>query len=903
MEVDQNLIAAVKKIGINDTGLYQWDGKSLHSLYGNVRIQEYTGMSREEFDAVVQGDFVNMVVKEDREKSMRQLNEMVKNQESGVFSFRIYHKDRFMTWLRVEAKYMGEMNGEPVIMAYFSSLSGEEAVFETLVDRLNDIIYVIDKQSHELLYMNDYALKTSDYRNYVGMKCHKYLNNIDEPCPWCSLPMIKNGKAHVAENYVPPQGRWYEHDVFDINWYNYDAAAFYLTDITEKKNLEKIKVKGQYQRILNANPDALALYAANLTRNTIGDGQCSSRAVWNRIDLDNCDSFFASVEKMIMDKAIQQRFAMVFKQKALLEEYYKGITEETIVYPILNHLGEKMWIKGTVSMVENPVNNDIEAVIYAVNVTHNKKLEKVVQRITLDDYDFVALIDRRKKTVEQIMMSEKSDIVRSYETVDYNTVLKQLMIGKTNPAETQNHLDKLQYANILKKLETDGSVIYPYTSFSAKKQPLRKQLKFIWLAEARDFILMTRTDITAAYQEEQRQLERLTETMKKLEIANNAKTDFVSRISHDIRTPISAIVSMTQFAKEDIDHKDQLMDDIKKIEGSNAFLMSLINDILDVSKIDSGKMELYPEPYPYEEYIANVSGMFAPMCADKGLTFKILNNRSIGATAIVDKVRLNQITMNLLSNAVKYTPKGGTVTYDSQTQRLPGNKVKVQFTISDTGIGMSEEFQKRMFEEFTQEDSEYRKEHGVSGTGLGLAIVKRIIDLMNGTIEVWSRLNEGTSVTVTLVLPSGTAPMVQGESKTLSASLNLPHRLNLSILVVEDNEINREIAARILNHLGAETEFAFNGAEGAEKFRVSKKGQYDVILMDIQMPVMDGFEAAGQIRRMDRSDAGTVPIIAMSANVFDTSIQAAKKAGMNDYLTKPVDPEKVYEVLSKYQKK
>jgi len=584
-------------------------------------------------------------------------------------------------------------------MAYFSSLSGEEAVFETLVDRLNDIIYVIDKQSHELLYMNDYALKTSDYRNYVGMKCHKYLNNLDEPCPWCSLPMIKNGKAHVAENYVPPQGRWYEHDVFDINWYNYDAAAFYLTDITEKKNLEKIKVKGQYQRILNANPDALALYAANLTRNTIGDGQCSSRAVWNRIDLDNCDSFFASVEKMIMDKAIQQRFAMVFKQKALLEEYYKGITEETIVYPILNHLGEKMWIKGTVSMVENPVNNDIEAVIYAVNVTHNKKLEKVVQRITLDDYDFVALIDRRKKTVEQIMMSEKADIVRSYETVDYNTVLKQLIIGKTNPTETQNHLDKLQYANILKKLETDGSVIYPYTSFSAKKQPLRKQLKFIWLAEARDFILMTRTDITAAYQEEQRQLERLTETMKKLEIANNAKTDFVSRISHDIRTPLSAIVSMTQFAKEDIDHKDQLMDDIKKIEGSNAFLMSLINDILDVSKIDSGKMELYPEPYPYEEYIANVSGMFAPMCADKGLTFKILNNRSIGATAIVDKVRLNQITMNLLSNAVKYTPKGGTVTYDSQTQRLPGNKVKVQFTISDTGIGMSEEFQKRMFEE------------------------------------------------------------------------------------------------------------------------------------------------------------------------------------------------------------
>ena len=227
--------------------------------------------------------------------------------------------------------------------------------------------------------------------------------------------------------------------------------------------------------------------------------------------------------------------------------------------------------------------------------------------------------------------------------------------------------------------------------------------------------------------------------------ANRAKTEFVSRISHDIRTPLGIISNMTEFALADLKNEAALIDDLNKIRTSNAFLLSLINDVLDISKVDSGSIELHPEPYFCEEHIANITNLLRPMCEQKGLHCVITCRRRIQRGIFVDKVRLNQIILNLLSNSVKYTPSGGTVSYISDSEELPGGQMRFGFEIRDTGIGMSEEFQKHMFEPFTQEYENPGREKNVSGTGLGLYIAKNIVDSSGGKIGFSSRQGQGTS--------------------------------------------------------------------------------------------------------------------------------------------------------------
>lgn len=236
-------------------------------------------------------------------------------------------------------------------------------------------------------------------------------------------------------------------------------------------------------------------------------------------------------------------------------------------------------------------------------------------------------------------------------------------------------------------------------------------------------------------------------------MANNAKSEFLSRISHDIRTPISAIISMTEFAREDMGDAEKLLKDIDAISASNKFLLSLINDILDISKIDSGKMELYPECYSFDEFAKSICGIFIPLCQQKKIDFRIISGESAGQGIIVDKVRFNQVALNILSNAVKYTPQGGRIVYTSRSELLTEDKVRCVYTVQDTGIGMSEAFQKNMFEPFVREESQKNGKNALTGTGLGLAIVKKILDLMGGTIAIQSRCGEGTTVTVSIVLP------------------------------------------------------------------------------------------------------------------------------------------------------
>jgi len=386
---------------------------------------------------------------------------------------------------------------------------------------------------------------------------------------------------------------------------------------------------------------------------------------------------------------------------------------------------------------------------------------------------------------------------------------------------------------------------------------------------------------------------QLEEAVQAAETANRAKGEFLSRISHDIRTPIGAILNLTDFAREDLGDGEKLGNDIDKIATSGRFLLSLINDVLDISKIDSGKIELKYEPYRYADYLDEIRNIFLPMCEEKNLTGEVKEGESAFAIMQTDRVRVNQITLNILSNAVKYTPSGGRVRFASSLRASEEGGGLLHIEVEDTGIGMSREFQKVMFDEFAQEKNNPLRENVMTGTGLGLPIVRKLVTLMGGTIDIRSDLGEGTTVSIDLPVARAEENLPAGERAAQAQEL-----LHKRILMAEDNEINVEIALRIFESMGVEVYHAPNGREAVTLFEASEPGFFDAVFMDIQMPVMNGYEAAAGIRALRRADAQAVPIIAMTADAYSEAREKAAGAGMTGFVTKPLRMEELRSCLA-----
>ena len=390
--------------------------------------------------------------------------------------------------------------------------------------------------------------------------------------------------------------------------------------------------------------------------------------------------------------------------------------------------------------------------------------------------------------------------------------------------------------------------------------------------------------------------------LQEAERISNAKLGFISRLSHDIRTPIGIINNMTDFALEDIDNKEKVQDDLMKIRSATKYLLSLINDVLDLSKIESGKIELHPEPYTFKDFMQYLGTLIQSMCDEKGITFKIESEHVVDPI-YVDKIRFNQIGMNLLSNAVKYTPPGGTITYINDAVLLSDTQARLRVTVKDTGIGMSQEFLKKIFSPYSQElDNPLRDEATVS-TGLGMSIVAKLIDLMNGKITIDSEVGKGTTVTWEAVLPHHIEAAAKGAESAEQKTPAETGKLSGRVLLVEDNEINSMIADRLLEDIGIATDCESNGKDGVSRFNHSPLGFYDAILMDIQMPVMNGIDAVKAIRKLSREDACTIPVYALTADAYSDLNDKLDEYGFNGLLLKPMDRASLYTTLSTHMKK
>lgn len=387
------------------------------------------------------------------------------------------------------------------------------------------------------------------------------------------------------------------------------------------------------------------------------------------------------------------------------------------------------------------------------------------------------------------------------------------------------------------------------------------------------------------------------------ENASQAKTAFLSNMSHDIRTPMNGIIGMTNMAKKYRDDPEKLYNCLEKISINSEHLLTLINDVLELARVESGKTTLEKDIFDIREISRTCIAVISSYVSNREIS--IVEEYAPIDTPFVytDSLRMRQVILNVMSNAVKYTPDGGTITlkFDSDVSD-DGKTLLARMTCSDTGIGMSEEFLKTIFEPFAQEnDHDARTQY--KGTGLGMAIVKQLMDLFGGKVDVTSKQGMGTTIVLTFPLEIAVSPESQSgesESNVSVSSDELPKGLRL--LLVEDNEVNLEIAMDMLENLGCEIETARDGLDAVEKFKSFEPGYIKCILMDVMMPRMNGYEATKAIRALDRPDAKSIAIIAMTANAFAEDIRMSHEAGMNDHISKPIEIKRVVDAINKHVK-
>ena len=441
------------------------------------------------------------------------------------------------------------------------------------------------------------------------------------------------------------------------------------------------------------------------------------------------------------------------------------------------------------------------------------------------------------------------------------------------------------------------SVVTVFVGWFLLRQKQRQELQAEKEANLR--LEQYNIQLTQANDELRRAQDIAAEALQSAERASKAKTDFLSNMSHDIRTPMNAIVGLTALMENELDEPEKLADHLGKLKSSGQLLLGIINNILDMSRIESGKTTLAIEPMDLSHQLDQLNTMIFSQANVKKQTFTVSTHIQ-HKNLLADPTRLNQVLMNILSNAVKYTPQGGHIRFEAEELPRNDHYAKYRFIVQDDGIGMSAAYQKALFDPFTREEKSGTNK--VQGTGLGMAITKSIIDLMGGTIRVESATGKGTRFEVVLEFP------IDAEADKVQAAPALPEEAEavsplsgMNFLCAEDNAINAEILELLLETKGARCTICSNGQEIVDAFASVKPGEYDMILMDVQMPVMDGLEATQRIRSGENPLGRTIPILAMTANAFLEDMQKSRDAGMDEHLSKPVDINALEQTVKRFR--
>lgn len=573
----------------------------------------------------------------------------------------------------------------------------------------------------------------------------------------------------------------------------------------------------------------------------------------------------------------------------------ESMRENTVRFRIRGADGATHILESTVYVLRDELPHHIS--IVGKEATNE---ERMINQMIRNDYDYLAVFDLQNHTNRVYTNSD----VYSKKELEYNlripnreAYLRSIYAGDDADAFVYHNSieyireqlkDKEQFDNFYYMKEPDESVSY-------KKETLS------YLNGDRRYLLLSRKDSTEAVRRQEKINRQLANALEQAERATQEKSELFARMSHDMRTPMNGILGMTALSKSETDIR-VLQRNMNLIDSSGRYMLRLINDTLDMKRIETGNLILHPQIQKCSTFIENLEEMVHPNIQEEHVNFRMVNhNINLDRYARFDAIRLKQIFTNILSNAIKFTPEGGCIEFTMECLKHEDGKDYDKFEIRDTGIGIGRDFlEHELFVPYAQENTELTGKY--AGPGLGLAITKRLVELMNGRIEVESERGEGTVFRLYLAIEIIEDDMAEEIIHKKVNSIN-EAREKLSkkrILLCEDHPLNAEISQKLLERVGCEVIWAQDGMKGLDIFKNSDIYTFDAILMDIRMPNMDGIEAAKAIRVLSRADAKTVPIIAMTANAFDDDKEESKRAGMNEHLAKPVVPNLLYETLERF---
>ena len=523
----------------------------------------------------------------------------------------------------------------------------------------------------------------------------------------------------------------------------------------------------------------------------------------------------------------------------------------------------------------------------------NKKMVDRILSAVTDDFVFLVEVDVKTR-IEKIFFVSKGPHPQwsDKKTHKYDESIKEYADVVVAPEDRKRFLEVTEFNALMEYFKNNDNEFIIEYDVIVNGGRRRYQGKFTLSLQDPEGakIYVGVRDITLIEEERTEYNRKLMSALAQAEEANKGKSYFLFNMSHDIRTPLNAIIGYSELAKNHLDEKEVLDDYIYKIQTCGRQLLGLIGDVLDMAKIESGNLEISEKPCLCQDLMSDIMISVNESAKKKGLEFEASGN-ACHSTILCDKVKVQKILLNILSNAVKYTPKGGKISLSVQEKiREDEGLSDFTFVVKDNGIGISKEFLPYIFNSFSRERNATIS--GVSGTGLGMTITKRLVDAMGGKIEVESQQNMGTTVTVSITFSRLVGLEEKREEIIPDAFLK-----GIRVLLVEDNEINGEIASEMLRELKVNVDLVTNGKECIDALLEKDAGYYDLVLMDIQMPVMDGYEATRIIRRFSDKDKRLIPVIAMTANAFEEDKQKAFQSGMNGHLAKPVEMRHLIQAL------
>lgn len=676
--------------------------------------------------------------------------------------------------------------------------------------------------------------------------------------------------------------------IIEKNEANTPIIAYgFAIDISEKQNAENIfqsKMKSFFK--MNAKNN-LATFQFSLTANYCITSNFNNENLFYIKPVISYDDFINNYLEYIKNKDERTAFINHFHKSNLLAFFSTGKNSIEFNHHLYTKSGENIQVQTIATYECNPLTGEKEIILQIHNINDKYLMEMLIKATVNNEFDFVALLNVENN---HFILIEKNMKSEPQVKTDYPEYIINYFSKITNTQDINTIINLFSDNSFLTLLDEKQEYYFEIQTENDLEKSQCKKLHFSTIKE--NIILLTVMDVTGTYKNDMKHRLDLTKALDEAKKANKAKSEFLSLVSHDIRTPLNGIINMTEFAlNEDMSQKAHEF--LLKSKQSSEHLRLLIDDLLDMSKIDEGKIVLNPEKMGLNEFNEFIKSIGENYLKDKKTNFK-LECETDATSIIVDKQRFNQIFINLISNAIKYTEDGGEVLFKYKHEILNKNILRGTYIVKDNGIGMSPEFMEHLFEKFSMENR--MKSVSSLSSGLGLAIIKNLIELMGGKIHVESHLNVGTTFTVEISTPY----LIEEAQEEIKAT-NPVTKMDLTgkrILVVEDNDINTDICVEIIKKANGEYDTASNGKEGLLKFLEQPPYYYDMIFMDMRMPYMDGQTATQLIRTSNTLDALTIPIIAMTGNATAQDKDSSLKVGVNAYLTKPLKLNEVVETVN-----